>query len=172
MILRTALLTLVLALPAAAQQAPPPPDCSAAEHRAFDFWLGEWDAYVSGSDTLAGRSTIAREDKGCVITEHWRSARSDFTGRSLNLYDRASGAWRQFWVDSQGDVTVFVGAATATGMQLTAEGDVSPQQSTPHFNRMTFTRNDDGSVRQHGEVSSDGNTWTTSYDFTYRRHTE
>jgi len=37
--------------------------------------------------------------------------------------------------------------------------------------RMTYTRNADGSVRQHGEVSYDqGVGWATSFDFTYRPH--
>ncbi|MES1201421.1 MAG: hypothetical protein ABUS57_08220 [Pseudomonadota bacterium] len=157
-----------LATPCHAQATPP--DCSAAQHRAFDFWLGEWDAYVTGTDNLAGHSTIASEDSGCVITEHWRSVGQPYTGRSLNLYDRATGHWRQNWADSTGDVTDFVGDPTADGMQLTAPNDVSPGLPTPHFTRMTFTRNADGSVRQLGESSADGHAWTTRYDFTYRRH--
>ena len=36
--------------------------------------------------------------------------------------------------------------------------------------RMTYSQNDDGSVRQHGEASFDhGLTWVDSFDFTYRR---
>jgi hypothetical protein len=55
-------------------------------------------------------------------------------------------------------------------MRLTAEDDVGPQNPAPVFNRMTFTNKSDGSVRQHGEASSDrGQTWTTRYDFTYRK---
>jgi hypothetical protein len=37
---------------------------------------------------------------------------------------------------------------------------------------MTFSRNGDGSVRQLGETSVDGETWTARYDFTYRRRAE
>ena len=56
--------------------------------------------------------------------------------------------------------------------QLTAEDDVGPGAPDPVFNRMTFTVNADGSVRQFGEASSDrGATWTVRYDFTYRRGT-
>ncbi|MBI1250284.1 MAG: hypothetical protein GC189_02285 [Alphaproteobacteria bacterium] len=141
-----------------------------AEHRAFDFWLGEWDAYVTGTDTLAGRSSILALDHGCVIAEQWRSARSTYSGRSLNLYDRNAGHWRQFWVDSTGDVTRFDGGPIDDGMQLVAEDDFDPNAEAIVFNRMTFTRNGDGSVRQHGEQSRDrGLTWITRYDFTYRR---
>ncbi len=37
--------TLTLTTPALAQQQPAPPTCEAAEYRAFDFWIGEWDAF-------------------------------------------------------------------------------------------------------------------------------
>lgn len=161
---------LLAAQPALAQQAPSPPACTSDVYRAFDFWIGEWQAFVTGTDQLAGLSTISREDGGCVITEHWRSQRANYSGRSLNIYDAGRGHWEQFWVDSNGDITHFIGNPTDNGMQLTAEDDTSPGQPTPVFNRMTFTHNADGSVRQHGQVSADrGKTWTNRYDFTYRR---
>ncbi len=162
---------------ACAQQTPQPapasqpPACQAASYRAFDFWLGEWRAYVTGTDRLAGLSTIKAEDAGCVITEHWRSQQSlGFTGRSLNTYSAEAKHWEQFWVDSSGDITHFIGGPTADGMVLTAEDDIGPGALDPIFNRMTFTRNADGSVRQRGQASTDrGKTWSDRYDFTYRR---
>jgi len=159
---------------AAAQTAtptrPPPPACTASEHRAFDFWIGEWDAYVSGSENLAGRSTIVSTDAGCVITEQWTSARSAYSGRSLNLFDATTGQWLQFWTDSQGEITRFVGGPTATGMQFLAADETAPDRLQKQTLRMTFTRNPDGSVRQFGEISSDGGrSWGPSYDFHYRR---
>lgn len=151
--------------------APPPPSaCAAAAHRAFDFWIGSWDAYVTGTETLAGRSIVASTDAGCVITEQWTSVRAPYTGRSLNLYDATSGRWLQFWTDSQGEITRFVGDATATGMQLLAIDETAPGRSGLQTLRMTFTRNRDGSVRQFGETTGDGGkTWAASYDFTYRK---
>lgn len=162
--------SVLAALPsAAAQQPTSKPACDTPEHRAFDFWIGEWRAYVTGTDDLAGLSTIAREDGGCVVTEHWRSQRSAYTGRSLNIFNAETGHWEQFWVDSSGDITHFIGNPMPDGMQLTAEDDVGPGQPTPIFNRMTFTRNPDGSVRQHGQASTDrGKTWVDRYDFTYK----
>jgi hypothetical protein len=167
-----ALLFATAPIAAAQTPAPPSPTCEAPEHRAFDFWIGEWDAYVTGTENLAGRSTIAREDTGCVITEHWRSERVAYTGRSLNLYDRESGKWEQFWVDSTGEVTHFVGGPTATGMQLVDANNRAAGQPAPVHTRMTFTANPDGSVRQFGETSADGVSWAASYDFTYRPHQE
>jgi hypothetical protein len=149
---------------------PPAPACAAPAHRAFDFWIGEWDAYVSATENLAGRSTIASTDAGCVITEQWTSARSPYSGRSLNLHDATTGQWLQFWTDSQGEITRFVGGPTATGMQFLAVDEVAPSRAQKQTLRMTFTRNPDGSVRQFGETSTDGGrTWSSAYDFHYRR---
>jgi hypothetical protein len=140
-------------------------------HRAFDFWVGEWLVYRTGTTVLAGHSTIRSEDSGCVITEQWRSEPNVFgglTGRSLNLYDETIQQWRQFWMDSTGDVTLYTGHATATGMVFTAEGDRTPGQEGASTPRMTFTRNIDGTVRQVGDVSTDGENWSARYDLTYR----
>ena len=170
--MRTVLIAALIAFAATsatAQQQPPPPTCNGPEYRAFDFWVGEWDAYVTGTENLAGRSTIAREDASCVITEHWRSTRQPYTGRSLNIYDRGSHKWEQFWVDSTGGLTHFIGGPEANGMRLVAEQTPGPQQT--RYTRMTFTPNADGSVRQFGENSSDGQTWTAAFDFTYKHHT-
>lgn len=144
--------------------------CQTPAHRALDFWVGEWQVFVSGTETLAGLSTIAIEDGGCVVTEHYRIPGASYSGRSLNIFSAERGQWEQFWVDSTGDITHFIGQATPAGMQFTAEDDVGPGMSAPIFSRITFTRNEDGSVRQHGQKSSDrGATWSDRYDFTYRR---
>ena len=147
--------------------------CSGPEYRAFDFWIGEWDAYEAAAPhSLAGRSSIAREDNGCVISEHWIDAETaGYSGHSLNLYDRASHNWEQFWVDSTGEVTHFVGGPFESGMRLTDPANHVGARPSPVQSRMTFTPLPDGSVRQHGQVSLDnGATWRERYDYIYRRH--
>lgn len=165
-----AIATLALTSPALAQQQAP--NCQTSEYRAFDFWIGEWDAERADTHAPAGRSSVRSEDSGCVITEHWTSVGQPYSGRSLNIYDRASGKWEQFWVDSTGNRVRFVGGPTATGMQITTEAPVSVAPNQQAFSRMTFTNNADGTVLQHGEQSADGQTWATSYAFIYRRRAE
>lgn len=168
--LRTVAAFVLLTACAHAQQAPPQtPTCAAPEYRAFDFWVGEWDAYVAGTENLAGRSSIRSENAGCVITEHWTSPRGPYTGQSINIYDRVTGQWNQFYADSTGEVTRFVGAPFEGGMRLVDPANISAEQDGPRHTRMTFTPNADGAVRQHGESSTDGVTWTTDYAFIYRR---
>ena len=164
-------MALALATPAFAQQQQLP-NCQAAEFRAFDFWIGEWDAFRADNNAPAGRSSIRSEDSGCVITEHWTSVGVPYSGRSLNIYDRATQKWEQFWVDSTGGRVRFVGGPTETGMRITTEAPVPVATGQLAFSRMTFTNNADGTVLQHGEQSADGATWTTAYAFIYRRRAE
>ena len=158
----------------AGAQAPPPAApayvCSAAQHRAFDFWVGSWEVYVTGTETLAGASLVERKDGGCVITEQWSAYRTTNTGHSLNAFDATTGRWVQVWADSAGQLIRYEGGPTPTGMLLTAMDVASPGRPGRTSLRMTFTRNPDGTVRQFGETSPDrGVSWTTSFDLTYRQ---
>ena len=148
------------------------PTCDAPEYRALDFWVGEWDAFRADNNAPAGRSSIRREDSGCVITEHWISARRHYSGRSLNIYDRESQHWEQYWVDSTGTRVHFVGGPIENGLRIATTEPVSSAGPTPAYSRITLTRNADGTVLQLGETSPDGQAWTTSYAFVYRPHAE
>jgi hypothetical protein len=168
-----ALAALALAAPAYAQQQQQLPTCEGAEFREFDFWVGEWDAERADTHAPAGRSSVRREDGGCVITEHWVSlGQVGYSGRSLNIYDRTSQKWEQFWVDSTGNRVHFIGGPTDTGMRITTAAPVFVSPTQQAYSRMTFTNNPDGTVLQHGEQSADGQAWTTSYAFIYRRRAE
>jgi hypothetical protein len=167
-----ALAALTLSPAALAQQEQALPTCEAPEYRAFDFWIGEWDAFRADTNAPAGRSSVRSEDAGCVITEHWTSLGQPYSGRSLNIYDRTSQRWEQFWVDSTGNRVHFIGGPIDTGMRVTTDAPVPVAPGQQAYSRMTFTNNPDGTVLQHGEQSADGQTWTTSYAFIYRRRTE
>lgn len=167
------------AQPSSAQPAaapPPMPTCSAAAHHALDFWIGEWDAFRADNNQLSGRSSITASDGGCVINEHWTSlgAGAPYTGRSLNTFDASSGKWEQYWADSTGSHIYFVGgtgAAGAISMATLAAGPATPG-SPAQWQRVTLTPLPDGTVRQQGDTSPDGQTWTLSYALIYRHHHE
>lgn len=168
-IVLTALLAaLMLPACAAAQTQQAPPTCDAPEYRALDFWVGEWDAVRADTMAPAGRSSIQIEDRGCVVTEHWTSLNAPYSGRSLNVYNRASGRWEQFWVDSTGARVHFVGGPIENGLQMTADTGVDGPQ---RYSRVTLTTREDGGVFQRGDTSADGQTWTLTYAFIYQRRT-
>lgn len=168
------LMVLLLFAPAAAlaqDEAPPaspPQPCSSEQHRQFDFWLGEWSVTQNGQP--AGHNRIERVENDCVLAETWRSAAGNFTGRSLNLYDQARGAWHQTWVDTGGTLLLLDGGLEDGRMVLS--GTRPGPNGAPVTDRITWTPNPDGSVRQQWESSSDGTNWTTAFDGLYVKVSE
>ena len=161
--------TFVLALQSA-QAAPtppaPPPACDSEAHAGFDFWVGEWEVFPNGQDKKVAESRIERKHNGCAILENWMPLRGG-GGTSLNHYDEAAGQWRQKWVGSSPGAVEFVGGLTDGRMVLT--GNWPSPQAPQTLVRMTYTKNEDGSVRQFGESSTDhGVSWQTAFDFIYR----
>src|SRR3954469_1217557 len=53
--------------------------------REFDFWIGEWDVYVTGTKNYAGHSLIQMISGGCAVLENWDSPNS--SGKSINFID-------------------------------------------------------------------------------------
>jgi len=144
----------------------PPAGCDTIGHAGFDFWLGEWDVYPTGDDTKVAESRIERKHNGCAVIENWMPLQGA-GGTSLNHWDVAAQVWRQKWVGSSAGAVEFVGGRTQGKMVLTGNW---PSPSIPHtLVRMTYSKNDDGSVRQFGESSTDhGISWQSAFDFTYR----
>jgi hypothetical protein len=157
-------------VPASPPAPPPSLPCATAPFSAFDFWVGDWDVYPTGKDSQIARSKIEKLYAGCAIRENWMPLKGT-GGGSLNTIDPATGRWRQFWVDSSGGGAVeFVGGPVAGKMVLTGFWRGVGGPGKDGIVRMTYTALDQSTVRQHGEVSTDqGLTWSTSFDFTYRR---
>jgi hypothetical protein len=144
----------------------PPPACTAREYRQFDFWQGNWNVYATGTRQLVGTNSVTRELNGCVLQEHWRGA-SGTAGTSFNIYDAAAKHWHQTWVDGGGGLLLLDGAMHDGKMILS--GTMPGRDGKPVMNRIVYTPNADGSVRQVWTASRDGGrTWTTSFDGTYR----
>jgi hypothetical protein len=138
--------------------------CHAPEHHALDFWVGEWNVKDTRSGTPVGTSSVQSILDDCVVFENW-SGRGGGMGKSFNTFDDATKRWKQSWVDATGHAFDFVGEAFP-GRLVYTRNDVD-QSGKTYTIRMTFSKNDDGSVRQLSERSADGKTWTTGYDFTY-----
>jgi hypothetical protein len=143
----------------------PPPRCDAAEYRQFDFWVGDWEVKTPNGQT-AGQNTITRELDNCVIKERWRGT-GGMTGESFNIWDRTTKRWHQTWVSSTGALLLLDGEFRDGAMRMTGES-IGP--NGPVHNRITWTPNPDGTVRQFWETSADkGKTWTVAFDGLYRK---
>jgi hypothetical protein len=165
--LSLALCLVWLAGPTMAQK-PPANACSQPQRGQFDFWIGRWDVYPTGSRTLVARSLIEKLYNGCAIRENWMPL-GGTGGGSLTAWNPRTGKWHQTWMDSSGATVQFEGSLL--GDTMTIEGNW-PDILGPGKDgvvRMRYRRNADGSVRQWGEVTRDrGKSWSPSFDFSYK----
>ena len=149
---------------AAAQAPASPPPCSRAEHRQFDFWLGEWEVRDAKGARL-GANTITRILGGCALHESWRGAKG-MKGTSVNVFDAARSVWHQTWVDDRGGLLVLEGRLE--GGRMVLEGKSPQPQGGEVRNRITWEKVSGGRVRQLWESSSDGGaTWSVAFDGIY-----
>lgn len=151
-----AVATASVLLASSGHAAPAPSPCSSPEHRQFDFWIGEWR--VSKPDgSFAGTNRITLEYGKCVIHERYVTGKG-YSGESLNAYDAVRKVWHQTWVDTDGLLLTLEGRWDGKNMVL--EGAKQ---------RITWTPNADGSVRQLWESVDARGAWTVVFDGRYTK---
>ncbi|HVX41740.1 MAG TPA: hypothetical protein VHB25_19420 [Gemmatimonadaceae bacterium] len=156
--------------PARAQSAPAaaPAPCQAdSARRRLDFWAGEWKVETPDGKA-AGHSVVEPISGGCGLLENWTDLQGG-TGKSLNAYNPTLHRWQQFWVGQYGAVNEYRDSEWH-GDTLVYRAESVNAAGRPIALRLSFNPRADGSVRQFGEVSTDGGkTWKVSYEFFYRR---
>lgn len=149
------------------RQPPPAPCMSDSNARRFDFWVGEWNVTPAGDTTVVGHSVIQLVSGGCALLENW-TASNGTEGKSLNGYNSGLGHWQQFWIGQNGGVTEYRDSRwDGTTLVFRAH---SRNAKGIYEQRLSFTPLDSNTVRQLGEISTDGGkSWKTGYDFHYHR---
>ncbi len=141
--------------------------CCSEKHAEFDFWIGTWVVYTP-EGKVAGRNVIDKIQDNCVIRESWASASGNYTGTSNNFYNAYTKQWEQLWIDNNGGSLHLKGHKTNNQMIL--KTDVSRnQEGKPFYHRVTWTLNDDNSVRQYWETITDDKDITVAFDGVYIR---
>lgn len=140
-----------------------PPNCNGAEHHQFDFWEGSWDVVNQANPNApAARNEIELLHGGCVVRETYQAGA--YSGSSLSFYDRQDGKWHQTWIDIAGASLFLEG-----GLDDEERMVMSRTRPDGTIDRITWTPNADGTVRQHWETSSDeGKTWSNAFDGLYK----
>jgi hypothetical protein len=136
---------------------------------ALHFWVGEWDCYSTTSGQLGGTNTLSFRVSNKVIHESWISTGGQFSGESWNVYNRATNAWEQTWVDISG-ARLFMSAPcnddSVEGLMFVGE-NIAPGKGSVKT-RMHVRPVDDGRVVQTGYESNDaGKSWTQKYELIY-----
>jgi hypothetical protein len=159
-------LTLLLGLLASGLGAQQPSPCASASHRQFDFWIGEWEVSDSLNRRL-GTNRIERVLGGCVLYESWSGA-TGARGHSFNAFDPGDNKWHQTWVDNEGTVLMIAGGIINGEMVMDGKRRLADGSQT--LERITWTPNADGTIRQLWQSSRDrGMRWTTVFNGLYRR---
>ena len=138
--------------------------CQTAEFHHFDFWIGEWEVQNPAGQKV-GDNLVTREQEGCLLVEHWKSARGVETGTSFNYYDIRDKKWHQLYIANNGNAGAFPAmAGELAGNKMVL---ISDEKQSPVF-RWTWYVITPGKVRQMAEQSSDGQkTWQTVWDSVY-----
>ena len=146
------------------------PCVHAAENRQFDFWIGEWNVVVSGTEApQVGSSKIELILNQCVVLENWTSARSPYAGKSFNIYNTDLKRWEQYWVDNVGG-NIFFHGILQNGVMDYWMDDMRQPDGKMLRRHLQFFKLDADTVRQFSQGSNDGGkTWFAEYDFTYHR---
>ena len=168
--------------PAAPQ--PKPFDCTAPEHRQFDFWVGEWDVVPNPEtrpanapppqpDRKPATNIIEKAHRDCVIVENWDDGQGG-TGQSFNVYDRVKKRWQQTWVDSNGGLHEYWGELRDDNMVYIGEVPLPPASRFQGRRtiRLTFFPLGANKVRQFSESLNVDGTWSVNYDLIYTRRTK
>jgi len=152
-----------------AQPAPPPPSCQSAEHRQFDFWVGDWEVRTADGK-LAGTNRIERILNDCVLLENWQGSKGS-AGKSFNMYFGRDKTWRQTWVDGNGGRLDLSGGLDGSDMVLAGEMPGRDGSSVRH--EIRWTPLEDGRVKQYWRVLPAGkDKWQDAFVGFYSRKAE
>ena len=142
--------------------------CNTEEFRHFDFWLGEWDVTSAGATSPTAENNISAAQDGCVVLEQYRAGA--FTGMSLSFYDATLKKWHQTWMSNAGGSLYLEGGLNEAGAMEMTDRHLAISEAAGSINRVTWTPNPDGTVRQFWQTSSDGGkTWSVAFDGVYVR---
>lgn len=144
--------------------------CCTDNHMAFDFWVGTWKV-TDAEGSFVGRNRIDKVEDGCVLREHWTSSKENFSGTSLNFYNSKTRQWEQLWVNNFGNHLKLKGNRVGNQMILSSEDFVHTDGNT-YQNRITWTLNDNGTVRQLWEVLQDDKVSNVVFDGLYSKEDE
>ncbi|WP_299277595.1 hypothetical protein [uncultured Psychroserpens sp.] len=141
-------------------------NCCTENHEAFDFWIGEWTV-TNPDGSPAGENSIQKIQDNCILLERWTSAKGGYTGTSQNFYNLKTKQWEQLWIDNQGGHLKLKGNRKGNQMIMRTDDQIN-KEGKSFYHQITWTKNDDGSVRQLWETYTEGKTVTIAFDGLYK----
>ena len=118
--------------------------------------------------TKAGENTIVKEHGGCVIKESWTNTNGNFTGTSFNYYNTTTEQWEQLWLDVAGTILKLKGKRVNNEMILRSDPSLQ-EDGTFQVQQISYTLNEDGSIRQLWELLQDEVSVSVLFDGLYKK---
>jgi ketosteroid isomerase-like protein len=152
--------------PAEALGRTPSGKCAGAEHRQFDFWAGNWDAYgLDEGGKLVARARVEIILDGCALLEIYDQL-DGLKGQSFSIYDSSRQTWHQSWVTNRGKLLTLEGRFQDGRMTLT--GSDRDANGRAILIRGVWKRAE-GGVRETADTSEDdGKTWKLAFDILFK----
>lgn len=146
--------------------------CEEPQQKQLDFWIGEWALTwpgQAGGPEGRGSNSIKRVLDGCVVEESFSGEASmHLRGRSVSIFDAASGTWKQTWVDNEGGYLDFSGGMKDGEMSFWREA--KPANGGTSMQRMIWKNVTADSLDWSWENSKDsGKTWQVVWPIHYQR---
>lgn len=158
----------LLSAATAYSQSAAPCACCHEKAKQFHFWVGAWEV-TNPKGKVAGTNRIVLMEGNCVMQENWTAAGGGYTGTSYNFFNTSTGKWQQLWIDNQGGNLQLEGEWNGSAMVLQGK-PIKNRQGQLQVDRITWTPNADGTVRQFWEASTDnGASWSVAFDGMYRK---
>ncbi len=137
------------------------------KYHQFDFWLGKWDVYKFGTDTIVGKSHIESIIDSVGVLENYSVVKGKYVGKSLNKFNPNKKRWEQYWIDNSG-LTLFLSGNLIDGKMVMDDAEMGDAKAG--LNQIVWEKMKNGSVRQTWNMSNDnGKTWTVLFDGEYKK---
>lgn len=143
-------------------------NCCDSPHQAFDFWLGTWEVSDKEGNPV-GRNQIDKKEEDCLIEERYTGLANGFSGRSFNFYNSSLNQWEQLWVDNQGTHLHLRGNLVDDKMVLQG---TQQHEGMVRSDRITWSKLEDGRVRQLWEQRQGQDPWKVVFDGYYSKTAE
>jgi hypothetical protein len=148
---------------------PAPAACSSAEHRQFDFWIGDWDVFDTKDSTKAvARVQVQSILDGCVLLETYSDG-DGLEGRSFSTFDSTRNVWHQSWVTNHGQLLVIEGNFHSHIMELSGK-DRADTGAHARLTRATWQPVANGVREIASRSEDDGKSWQPWFDLMFRPH--
>ena len=154
-----AVLIIVVGIGHSLAQSDSPCACCTENHKAFDYWEGDWTVYNTNGQ-IVGTNKIVKLQNGCVLKENWEASNGSNTGTSYNYFDSSDNTWNQVWISSTGNVLNLKGNISKDGSMILKSNLVNGTKGT-YYNQITWSKNNDGSVTQRWDIMNENNEATS-----------